>query len=294
MFSRFFATHILHAAFAAALTCSVGVARANTVNFEDNALAAESYFNGPTANAVDEPDPYGGELPVKVGTFTSGGAAFGNEFNANYFSWGGFAYSNVTDNTTPGFGNQFSAFAGGGHGPGADNYGVAFGYNGNTNPTSAADVADLPHFVLPSDGMVQSAYFTNTTYSGLSMRDGDQYAKQFGGPNGDESDWFKLSIYGVTAQGDLLPQSVEFYLADYRGDNDYIVSAWTLVDLSPLAAARSLFFNLSSTDNGDYGMNTPATFAIDDIQFVQAPEPASWALLAVGMAALVVRRRRAR
>ena len=109
--------------------------------------------------------------------------------------------------------------------------------------------------------------------------------------------WFGLDVperIKPNAQGGLLPQSVEFYLADYRGDNDYIISAWTLVDLSPLAAARSLFFNLSSSDNGNYGMNTPATFAIDDIQFVQAPEPASWGLLAVGMMSLLIRRRRAR
>jgi len=276
------------------MTCSVGAAHANTVTFEENLLDSASYWNGPASDAVDEPDPYGAPLPVKVGTFTSGGVAFGNEYNPNYFSWGGFAYSNVTDNLTPGYGNQYSAFAGGGHGPGDDNYGVEFGYNGNTNPTSAADVADLPHFVLPSGGMIQSAFVTNTTYGALTIRDGNDYAKQFGGPNGDEQDWFKLSVYGVNAQGDLLPQSVEFYLADYRGDNDYIVADWTLVDLSPLALAKNLYFNLASSDSGENGMNTPGTFAIDDIQFVQVPEPASWALLALGMAALVIRRRRQR
>jgi hypothetical protein len=294
MSCRVFVSRLRFAALAAALTCSVGVAQANTVTFEENFLDSASYWNGPAAGAVDEPDPYGAPLPVKVGTFTSGGVTFGNEFNSNWGSWGGFAYSNITDNLTPGYGNQYSALAGGGHGPGDDNYGVAFGYNGNTNPTSAADVADLPYLVLPSGGMVQSAFVTNTTYTGLSMRDGDDYAKQFGGPNGDEQDWFKLTVYGVTSQGDLLLQSVEFYLADYRTDNNYIVADWAYVDLSPLALARTLYFNLASSDTGENGMNTPGTFAIDDIQFVQVPEPASWALLAVGTAALVIRRRRQR
>src|SRR4051812_34751802 len=44
--------------------------------------------------------------------FTSGGALFNNSFFG--FSWAGFALSRETDKTTPGFGNQFSAFAGSG------------------------------------------------------------------------------------------------------------------------------------------------------------------------------------
>jgi hypothetical protein len=126
------------------------------------------------------------------------------------------------------------------------------------------------------------------------MRDGDTFAKKFGGDSGADPDWFKLSVYGTDAGGALLPQSVEFYLADFRGDNDYIVDTWELLDLSSLAAAHQLYFNFSSSDVGDFGMNTPGTFAIDDIAYVLAPEPGSWLLLAVGIVGLAVRRRRAR
>jgi hypothetical protein len=269
-------------------------ANAVTVDFDDLSLLPETYWNGPAANAVDLPDPFGGPLPLKVGTFDSHGAAFGNEFNLNYSSWGGFAYSNVTDNVTPGFGNQFSAFPGSGHGPGNDNYAVAFGYSTNTNPQSALDVAGLPYLELPPHAMVQSAFVTNDTYAALSMRDGDSFAKKFGGDDGTDPDWFKLSIYGTDAGGALLPQSVEFYLADFRSDDDYIVDTWEFLDLSPLATARRLYFNFSSSDVGDFGMNTPGTFAIDDLSYVLAPEPGSWFLLCFGSLALVVRRRYAR
>ena len=85
---------------------------AELVDFDDLPLAPNSHWNGPDPAGTDEPDPFGGPLPVKVGSFTSGGVKFGNEYNTNYDSWGGFAYSNQTDNTTPGFGNQFSAFTG--------------------------------------------------------------------------------------------------------------------------------------------------------------------------------------
>jgi hypothetical protein len=89
---------------------------------------------------------------------------------------------------------------------------------------------------------------------------------------------------------------VEFYLADYRfadSQDDYVVDAWTLWDLSSLAGAQRVYFNLASTDVGENGMNTPSYFAIDDIQFMMVPEPSTWMLLALGAALLsLVRFRR--
>ncbi len=171
---------------------------------------------------------------------------------------------------------------------------MAFGYNANTNPQTADQISGLPYFELPDGASVQSAYVTNTTYAALTMRDGNSFSKQFGGPSGGDADWFRLTVYGVDALGALLPASVEFYLADYRSDDDYIVDTWKYLDLSPLADAKRVVFNLASSDSGIDGMNTPAFFAIDDIQFSHAPEPASWALLLVGMAGLAVRRWRKR
>jgi hypothetical protein len=62
--------------------------------------------------------------------------------------------------------------------------------------------------------------------------------------------------------------AVGFYLADYRSadnGNDYIVHKWEYVGLTSLGEVKSLEFTLSSSDIGDWGMNTPASFAVDTI-----------------------------
>ena len=99
------------------------------------------------------------------------------------------------------------------------------------------------------------------------MRDGDMFAKQFGGPTGEDPDFFLLQIFKYK-NGVLGPEHLEVYLADYRSNNpedDYILDEWMEVDLSHLGPADSLLFSLSSSDVGSYGMNTPAYFCLDMI-----------------------------
>ena len=124
------------------------------------------------------------------------------------------------------------------------------------------------------------------------MRDGDQFAKKFGGNSGNEEDFFKLEIQGF--RGTVATGSVDFFLADYRfADNtqDYLVDQWARVNLSSLGAVDSLKFALSSSDLGQFGMNTPAYFAMDRIGFSAVPEPGSIALLSAAGAAVWLRRR---
>ncbi len=262
--------------FAVGLLAMVGrVAAVEVVEFDDLVLAPESYFRGPVADGEIVEGLQGSET---VGQFASHGVEFTNAYNNDFGSWTGFAYSNTSDVTTPGYLNQFSAVTGDGAGPGADNYGVAFGYwdldaNLNRevpfNPMNADHLFALPTLRLPAGRTIQSAQVTNTTYAALSMQTGDQFAKPFGGESGSDPDWFKLTAYGTDEQGIPLAAAVEFYLADYRfGDpaDDYIVDAWTPWDLTALSAAAQLHFNLSSTDAGIFGLNTPAYFAIDDIR----------------------------
>lgn len=171
-------------------------------------------------------------------------------------SWGfsflsyGFVYSNKTDSFTSGFENQFSAKAGSGY-YGSDNYIVAYG---SYNKVHLLDEA--------MGKKVYGFYITNNTYTHNSMRDGDAFAKKFGGASGLDSDWFKLTIRGYY-NGTVTNDSVEFYLADFRGSNDYIVDSWKWVNLLPLGDVDSLDFSLSSSDNGMFGMNTPAYFCMD-------------------------------
>lgn len=219
-----------------------GRAPAQTViDFEDLSLNPESFYNGSDG----------------AGGFVSQEALFNNNFNTQFNTWSGWSYSNVTDIQTPGFLNQYSAYnLPDGGGDDSPNYGVA--YNGHFGDTVIA---------LPEGTGPISVRITNTTYAALSMRDGDQFAKKFGGPDGTDPDYFVLTIYGFDVDGNPTG-SVDFYLADYRFQDpllNYIVSAWTTVDLTPLGTAATLFFNLDSSDVGDFGINTPTYFAIDNL-----------------------------
>jgi len=99
------------------------------------------------------------------------------------------------------------------------------------------------------------------------MLNGDAYSKKFGGATDGDSDWFMLTITGKDVDG-AVTGTVDFYLADYRAADsadDYIVDTWRYVDLTSLGKVKTLEFVLSSSDVGDWGMNTPASFALDTI-----------------------------
>jgi hypothetical protein len=216
-----------------------GVADAQIATFEDLILPPESYWNGSDGS----------------GGFTSGSAHFGNNYNAAWGSWDGFSYSNITDTTTQGVAAQYNAIAGAGQG-GSANYAVA--YVGWAAP---------PIVTLDASGVVGGLYVTNSSYAYYSMLNGDAFAKKFGGAGGNDPDWFVLTITGKNTDG-VVTGAVDFYLADYRpagGSNDYIVDTWQYVDLTSLGEVKSLEFTLSSSEIGVWGMNTPASFALDTI-----------------------------
>lgn len=247
---------------------SASTSSAQTIDFEDIQLAPESDLRG----IVGEDGEF-----VSPTFIHSGGGQFVNE----YEPWGwsfGFAVSNRTDNETPGFDptvgefgavvNDSSAFAASGAG-GSDNYAIGFGYVDGLDPTDAMQLQGLPNMVLPTGGSIVSAKFTNSTWAGISMRDGDAFGKVFGGSTGTDPDFFRLRVFG-TDDGVPLEENVEFFLADFRFDemaDDFILKEWMELDLTALAQADRLYFGLDSSDNGTFGMNTPAYFAIDDIVF---------------------------
>ena len=106
------------------------------------------------------------------------------------------------------------------------------------------------------------------------MSQGDDFAKKFGGESGDEPDWLRLTIEGFSGDQQSIG-SVDFYLADYRfsdNDLDYLVDQWTEVSLESISQAVELQFSLSSSDVGEFGMNTPAYFAVDNVSLVGGQE----------------------
>lgn len=258
------------------LVLSLPVASAAlNVDFEDVGsnlpIGSEFFYNGHSAS----PGPT---------DFVSGGATFNNEFTdfGGGCCWQGFAYSQTTDTTSAGLANQYSAFPGSGAG-GSATYGI--GFTGGAVGGGGISTIDFGSAVA-----LEGAWFTNTTWAALSMQNGDLFAKQFGGASGSDPDFLELTITGLDGLGVAIG-SVVFALADFRfADNglDYIVEDWTFVDLSGLGVVHGLDFSLDSSDTSFGFLNTPAYFAIDDLQIV--PEPGTGSLLALGLAALAVRR----
>lgn len=189
--------------------------------------------------------------------FYNGLAYFPCVFDTSSFGpfWSyGFAYSNMTDTVTSGFGNQYAAKTGAGY-AGSSQYVVAYGVSNTMKLTGAAVGKSVLGF-----------FITNSTYAYNSMRDGDAFAKKFGGTSGTDPDWFKLVVKGYSG-GVLKADSVEHYLADFRSSTssgDYIVKGWQWVDLIKLGHVDSLLFTLSSSDVGAFGMNTPSYFCMDN------------------------------
>ncbi len=220
---------------------------AQFITFESLTLPqAESYYNGSDG----------------AGGFDAMGIYFSNEYTQAGDYWSGFVYSNLTDVTTPGYANQYSAFSGSGA-DASEKYAICY---------------PAGKITFPQLGMPQTIKITNTTYAGISMRDGDSYAKKFGslnnaqglpdGTNGE--DFFKLTINGLNFSNEIVG-SIDVYLADFRfADNsqDFILNTWKSVDLTSLGNVYGLSFDLQSTDIGDFGMNTPAYFALDDLYFI--------------------------
>lgn len=264
----------------AALAASLALAPAlpaAVVDFSDVNLGKPPAQDGPGGvyyNGHDE-----------VGQWSSGGVSFSNYYDDSFGAyWEGFAYSTTSDTVTIGPGNQYSAFATTGSGT----YAIAYaGYVEPTTISFASGVAPL------------SIDLTNTTYAALDMLNGGLFgSKKFGGETGDDEDYFYVTLTGYDAHGNET-DTVTFYLADFRFENnalDYIVSDWTTVDLTSLGSdVWSIKLDFYSSDNGDWGINTPTYVALDNLVYTAIPEPASAATLAgvalLGFAAL---RRRVR
>ncbi len=213
---------------------------AQTVStFENLTLATDTFWNGSDLS----------------GGFNSGNANFVNDYNTSFFSWSGFTYSNKKDSVTAGYGNQYAAITASGYN-GSDKYAVADDY-GNAKIRLTGNAAGK---------LVKGFYVTNTTYAYQSMKQGDAFAKKFGGVTGTDPDWFRLRAMGWL-NGALKQQSAEFFLADFRSADstqDYLVRYWAWFDLQPLGDVDSIIFQLTSSDTAFGFMNTPAYFAMDN------------------------------
>lgn len=153
-------------------------------------------------------------------------------------------------------------------------YGSEKGINGKYKGTTFAVGMNKSYILSPTNplkGFFFNLKIANTTYAYNSMKNGDAFAKKFGGLSGNDADSFVLKI-GFYHKGKLLSR-FSVVLADYRfADNskDYILDSWQTVfcakqGVGQLGPIDSTVFELQSSDSGSFGMNTPGFFAIDEV-----------------------------
>jgi hypothetical protein len=279
--------------FALAFGVAVPAARGDiVVNFDDLGYPNGSF--DPGENFPPGPAPGTGSYDNGWdlnGGFTSHGVFFSNSYDTTFHAWSGWAYSNVNDPTTTGpvpttndYTHQFAAITGTAP-SGSGNYGVSFGANLDGSPGSFIN--------LPSGTSPISFQVTNTTYDYLSMVNGDGFGKQF-----TTGDFLELRIFGYSGPNGMgsVVGEVDFDLANYTSANSLPVEVWTLVSLTKLAGSQSLGFGFASSDVGQFGINTPLSFAMDNLALSTSavPEPSSamLTLAGLGIAGLSALRRR--
>ena len=207
-------------------------------------------------DVTDITEPVDGH--ISVGTeedderefFTSGDFAFNSGCMSSWDYWYWFGYANRKDTKYETLDDQWNNIMGGGY-DGSATYGVAFAaaFNG---PCYVTLLSEKP-------AVVPGFYITNSSYAFTSMLNGDGFAKKF-----DKGDWFKLTITGYDAE-DNVTGTKDYYLADLRNEaTAFIIDDWRYVDLTSLGKVAKIGFDLSSSDTGDYGMNTPAYFCFDN------------------------------
>jgi hypothetical protein len=210
----------------------------DSVTFEEMPTGQYGYWNGSDLS----------------GGFTSGNIFFINHYNNSLHTWSGFAYTNHTDNTTPDVSNLYSSMSGSGA-DGSVKYGV-FCFSGK---------ADTMKFVI--DEMITHLSVCNTAYVYYSIKNGTPVCKKFGGDSGNDQDWLKLTLTGIDSTG-TVKGYVDINLSDYRytdNSHDFIANAWLDLDMSSFGYIRMLKFEMSSSDSGPSGMNTPGYVCIDNI-----------------------------
>lgn len=95
---------------------------------------------------------------------------------------------------------------------------------------------------------------TNTAYAYYTMKDGSDFSSPF-----DKTSYTLVKFIGV--RNGRQTGEVTTYLA-YKGQ---ILDKWTNVDLSSLGEVDYIYCQMESSDSGQWGMNVPAYFCLDNL-----------------------------
>jgi hypothetical protein len=232
-----------------ALSLTMGSAAQNTVaGFEELTLSPDTFYE----NHSSAP-------------WQTVNATFRYEWNSGWNMWdGGFAYTNKNDSVNGTYGNLYGAITGKGY----NNSGIY------VTASQGFPESKMTIRLAPSEVAVPGFFVTNSTYAYKTMKNGSAFSRKFGDTlntgsglqPGDYPDWFKFTVYGYK-NGQKKSDTVEFYLADFRftdNSKDYILNTWEFVDCSGLGAVDSITFRLFSSDAGQFGINTPTYFCMDN------------------------------
>jgi hypothetical protein len=218
----------------AALLCTFACF-AQVVDFEDLTLNPNSSWIGSDG----------------TGQFTSSYLTLYNDYDNNYGSWQGFAYTNGTDTESNSYSNLSSCV---GHGASNSDYYVT-AYIGTDwmGDNSQIPVAMKINTANSGNFANRGAYFCMPVL--LKKWVDREYASNHF--------YFKLKA-SAYANGTLIGDS-EIMMADFTEGNSYMMDDWTYVDLSWIGNADSLnFVALSNDDAGGWGINTPMYFCMDN------------------------------
>ena len=240
----------------------------SVLTFEDADYKGPSNIKSYWSSLIDEPQ-YGGPLLYGDGctwadennTFLTGSVLpYDAATWSGGLSGGGIAVSNYGNGMLNGadYSRQLEVFN-----PALDGAGrEACGNEGSNNFAIVYDAGMWganPAALTMKDGearVIESVYVNNTTYTLNTLRNGNEYAA----PMADNG-FFKVVATGYV--GETVVGTSEYFLAK----NISFVSEWSKWDLSGLGAIDKVVFSLSGSPEqyGDWGINTPTYFAIDDI-----------------------------
>ncbi|WP_172674340.1 DUF4465 domain-containing protein [Persicobacter sp. CCB-QB2] len=218
----------------------------------------ETYYLDSEMTGEKGDDGWGGD--AYFSEINSGILSFTHQYNAGWGGFAGYTYSNVSDatyNKEETDADKFLSYQSAAASNYDKNYLIA--YPNKTHNLKFNTVTAIKTITINNNG---------TAY--LSMKNGDAFAKKFGGEDGNDPDFFKVIFTGLDVDGKETG-SVEFFLADYRFEDnsqDYILEDWTTVDLTGLGEVKEIAINFDSTDPGyGGGIQTPSYLAIGQLTY---------------------------
>lgn len=207
-------------------------------DFENLTLPSESCWVGDNTTASSN--------------FESGSFSFPNLYNAEWGSWAFFGYANFTGNAYPGgYTPEAQTINAVGGGYQSSNYAICYCDFFNPDPV----------VTLKTPAIVPGMYITNTAWVADAILNGDGMSPAF-----EQGDYLLLTITGKHTDGTTA--NVDFYLADYRSENEaehYYVNDWRYLDLSALGEIESFSSKMTTTKTNDWGATTPLFYAFDNL-----------------------------